>query len=121
MVEVAERIRGAQPLSQILAGYDLALPLDQRGEDLKRLVLELELYALLPQFAGLQVHFKDAEPEPGRKSHTSCLVRQSTTRDSGPDQRGDRQLTLAETVICDGTKKGDAVHFDPRVSCQESP
>ena len=34
---------------------------EQEQEDLQRLLLELDLPALLPEFGGLQVDFKNAE------------------------------------------------------------
>src|SRR5207247_3958121 len=53
-IEIDKGVGAPQLLLQFLTGHRLSGSLEQHGQDLKGLILELDLEALLPQFAGLQ-------------------------------------------------------------------
>ncbi len=61
MVEIHEGVRRPEPLAQLVARQDLAGTLQQHGEHLEGLLLQLEFRAVLAQLAGTQVHFANAE------------------------------------------------------------
>src|SRR5262249_5461818 len=58
VVEVDERVRLPQPAAQLLARYDLTGPLEQRHENLKRLLLKPEPDPVFSQLPSRRVEFK---------------------------------------------------------------
>jgi hypothetical protein len=58
-VEIDDDIGGPKPLLEFFPRHDFARALDQRHQGLKRLLLQLDPYALFAQFSGGQVDLKD--------------------------------------------------------------
>jgi hypothetical protein len=63
MIEIDKRIRGPDFFAQLVACNDLTGILQQGNEHLKRLFLEPYAGAVLAQFSGVQVDFKNAEAQ----------------------------------------------------------
>ena len=63
VVEVDKRVFGPDFLAQLFPRDQLALVFQQDGADLKRLALQGHLCAILAQFPGLQVRFKNPETD----------------------------------------------------------
>jgi hypothetical protein len=61
MVKVNESVRGPKSGPKLLAGDDLTRILEQDGQDLEGLVLELDLLAVLAQFGGGKVGLENTE------------------------------------------------------------
>ena len=57
MLEVDKRICRPQALPQLFARDHLSRTLQQRGQDLKRFVLQLETVPLPPKFSAAQISF----------------------------------------------------------------
>ena len=78
---------------QLFAGHDLPGVFQKEGEDLKRLLLQLDANAMLAQFGGAKVNFKHPKPFGSKgalhRSHDHSplqLAEPSTQRQ--PDQYG---------------------------------
>ena len=57
MVEVDEGVGRPETIANLVAGDDFAGFFEQQGEDLERLVLQLDAEAVLAKFTGAQVEF----------------------------------------------------------------
>ena len=64
VIEVHERVGAPQPGPKLLACDDLARPLNQHRQDLKRLFLQPYPHAALPQLSRAKLDFEDAESQP---------------------------------------------------------
>jgi hypothetical protein len=60
-VEIYERVRGPKPLAKFLAGNHFAGPLDQKGQNLEGLVLQLNLQTMLAKLARVQICLERSE------------------------------------------------------------
>jgi hypothetical protein len=63
VIKVHERVRRPEPQSQLFARDHLTRPLEQHGENLEWLPMQLDSHPTLPQFAGPRVHFEGAKAE----------------------------------------------------------
>jgi hypothetical protein len=63
-IEVHEGVCGPELALQLFSGNDLTGVFQQQRQDLKRLVLKLDLQAVLAQLARAQVRLKRAEADP---------------------------------------------------------
>ena len=61
VVEIDKGVGGPDLLLQFFAGDGLTGTLQKNLEDLERLLLEFDLRALFPQFAGPEIQFKGPE------------------------------------------------------------
>ena len=61
-------VTGPKTLAKLFAGDDFARVFQQGLQDLERLAHKLLPQAGFADFAGLQVHFKDAEPHDARRN-----------------------------------------------------
>ena len=61
MVEIDEGVFVPDSSAQGLAGHDLSRVLQQRNQNLERLLLQTNAGALLAQFSSLEIYLKDAE------------------------------------------------------------
>jgi hypothetical protein len=64
MVEINECVRRPEFFLKFLASYDLAGMLKQHRQDLERLLLKANHSAVLAQFSGTKIQFKDSKLEP---------------------------------------------------------
>ena len=63
VVEVDERVRGPELVPQLLSGHHLARPLQEQGQQAKRLILQTDLQSLPAQLPGREVDLKGPEAE----------------------------------------------------------
>src|SRR5439155_18180213 len=63
VVEIDEGLGRPQPVAKLFPGHRLTRPLEQHRQNLKRLLLESELHAVLPQLAGSKIDLEHAETE----------------------------------------------------------
>jgi hypothetical protein len=68
MVEIHKGICGPELLLQVLTTYYLSSVLDKHGQELKWLLLDSDLDAVLSEFPCVEVHLEDT------KAETSCLM-----------------------------------------------
>ena len=61
MLEIHEGIRGPQPAPELVAGHQIARSGQQHGEYLKRLLLQPDPDAPLPQLARPKIRLEDPE------------------------------------------------------------
>ena len=61
MIEIYESVGRPEFGAEVLAADDLARTFEQNGENLKRLLLQLDLGSVAKQFARPQVRFEDAK------------------------------------------------------------
>jgi hypothetical protein len=61
VIEIYEGVGGPEAVAQLLASDDVTGPLQKLGQNLKRLLLQLDFPSLTPQFAGTQIQFEDTE------------------------------------------------------------
>jgi hypothetical protein len=72
MVEIDEGVSGPELLPQFLPGHGLAGALQEHGQNLERLFLDLRLFldfetnAALAQFCFLKIYFEEPEPDAPR-------------------------------------------------------
>ena len=63
VVEVNDRVTTPETQLELLPGDDLAGVLEERGENFKRLRLQLDPETSLPEFTALEVHLEEPEGE----------------------------------------------------------
>src|SRR5215467_7679728 len=61
MLEINESVRRPEALVHLVAGDNFPGLLQQQGKNGKRLALQADAHAMLPQFPGSKVKLKDAE------------------------------------------------------------
>ena len=54
-------------MPELISADDLPVPVQQKGKDLKRLLLQLDSPTLFAEFTRLRVHLKDAEANQFRR------------------------------------------------------
>src|SRR4029077_7347970 len=60
-VEIHKSVCCPKFLLQVLATYHFACVLDERGQELKRLLLDSDLHPVLSKFTRVEVNFKNAK------------------------------------------------------------
>ncbi len=63
VVEVDDRVTTPEAEVEVFPGDDLSGALEERGQNLKRLRLQLDAETGLPEFAALEVHLEEPEGE----------------------------------------------------------
>ena len=56
-------------MAQLVARHEIARPLDEQPQDLKRLIREADSGALLSELAGLQIELEDAKAQNLSRPH----------------------------------------------------
>ena len=82
-IEVHKGLGRPEPPLQFFTGNDLTRMLQQHGENLERLLVQLDFQPVLAQFAGAQVNFKSLEANArgtGGGGHKSTRVAASLSR-----------------------------------------
>jgi|SRR5882757_2560553 len=65
VVEIDDCVLAPETELEVLAGDDLAWVFEQSGENLEGLALDLDPFARLPEFASLEIGFKESEGDSG--------------------------------------------------------
>jgi hypothetical protein len=69
VIEVNDRVLPPEPQLQLFSGDDLARVFEQDRKNFKRLALDLDPLASLPELAALQVGLEESESCSGRALH----------------------------------------------------